>query len=349
MEPLLPQPVEIRVANSTYIKTLVFAAVALLLWQMLPMILLFYVALLLAAVFMPVVKYLEKTRLGRGTGVFISAILLLALLSSVIFLLMPALAEQISNLTTNLPKVQSDILNSVPEGTPRSSLEKLFSFRSLQNSEKLVGHLMVAGEYALGGLSSFLLILIFSVYILADGPRAFEWIVAFFGEEDRRKCDQSSREISDVMFAYVIGQGLTSLACGVYAFIVLSCLHVPAALTLALLAGIFDILPVLGFFCSGIPAVLLALSVSTSTALWVFVAYVLYHVIENYFLVPKIYGNRLQLSGLAVLAAFLLGGIVGGIMGAVAILPLVASYPVIEKIWLKKYIRPRTLEVHAAT
>jgi len=101
------------------------------------------------------------------------------------------------------------------------------------------------------------------------------------------------------MFAYVLGQFITSCLVGVFAFTVLMVFKVPGALMLALLAALFDIVPILGFFCSGVPAVLLALSVSSSAAFWVAILYAIYHAIENYFIVPKVYGNRLRLSTLS--------------------------------------------------
>lgn len=337
---------ELHIPSVTLIKTLLFGLLAYLLWTILPVLLLFYIALLIAVIFMPFVERMGRTRFGRGIGITLSALAMVGVLSAVIFILMPALAEQISNLSTGFPQLQTSILDSVPAGVPRNSLQKLFTLHPFQNPENLFGHLIVAGEYALGGLSGFLLILIFSVYVLADGSQAYAWLRAYLKDEYRRKADESVREISKIMFAYVVGQGFTSLVCAIYAYVVLICFGVPGALMLAILAGIFDMLPVLGFFVSGVPAVLLALSVSTNAALGVLALYIFYHGLENYFIMPKIYGNRLKLSGIAVLGAFVIGALVGGVLGAVAILPLVASYPVIERIWLAKYVRRDAIRLH---
>ena len=84
-------------------------------------------------------------------------------------------------------------------------------------------------------------------------------------------------------------------------------LKVPAALLLAVLAGVFDFVPVLGFICSSVPAVVLALTVSPGVALIVAGLYVGYHLIENYYIGPKVFGGRLRLSHLAVILAFAVG------------------------------------------
>jgi predicted PurR-regulated permease PerM len=115
----------------------------------------------------------------------------------------------------------------------------------------------------------------------------------------------------------------------------LSLAGVPAALMLALLAAVFDFVPVLGLLCAGVPAVLLALTRSATLAALVVVLYLGYHAIENYFLAPRIYGNRLRLSHTAVLLSFAAGAMLAGVVGAIVALPLAATYPCIEQIWFE--------------
>jgi predicted PurR-regulated permease PerM len=118
----------------------------------------------------------------------------------------------------------------------------------------------------------------------------------------------------------------------------LTILKVPAALLLAALAGICDFVPVLGFIVSAVPAVLLALTVSVTTALIVGAIYVAYHAVENYLIAPHVYGDRLRLSNLAVLLAFAVGAGLFGVIGALLALPIAAMYPCIEDIWLRDYL-----------
>jgi hypothetical protein len=80
----------------------------------------------------------------------------------------------------------------------------------------------------------------------------------------------------------------------------------------------------------------------------VLAAYVGYHVVESYFLVPRIYGARLRLSTLAVLLALLVGTTLQGLIGAVLVLPLVAAYPIIERIWLHDYLSSEVIHDHSA-
>ena len=123
-------------------------------------------------------------------------------------------------------------------------------------------------------------------------------------------------------------------------------LHVPAALVLGLLAGILDLIPVLGFLVFTGTAMLVAASVSAASALTVLMAYSAYHFVENYYLVPRVYGGQLRLSMVAVLLAFAVGGELGGVLGALIALPVAAAYPAVERIWLRDYLAADTVAEH---
>jgi predicted PurR-regulated permease PerM len=94
--------------------------------------------------------------------------------------------------------------------------------------------------------------------------------------------------------------------------------------------------------------VLLAFTVSPASAAVVLGGYVLYHLLETYLIVPRFYGSTLRLSTLVVLLALIVGGTLQGILGSVIILPLVAAYPIIERIWLRDYLAREVLADHTA-
>jgi predicted PurR-regulated permease PerM len=123
-------------------------------------------------------------------------------------------------------------------------------------------------------------------------------------------------------------------------------LKVPAALVLAIIAGLFDFIPVIGFLLSLAITALLAATVSTTTVIAVVAFYLIFNAVENYFIVPKIYGRELEMSKLAVLLAVAVGGQLGGVMGALLALPVAAMYPIIERIWLRDRLADDTVDIH---
>jgi len=139
---------------------------------------------------------------------------------------------------------------------------------------------------------------------------------------------------------------LTSTLAVICAYIAMRLLHVPAALLLALITAVFDLLPVIGIFMSAIPAILLGLTVSTWVGVGVALFHATYNIIENYYITPKVYGHELRLSDLAVILALAIGGALAGVVGALVFLPIVALYPAVERIWLRNAIAPETVQDH---
>jgi predicted PurR-regulated permease PerM len=150
------------------------------------------------------------------------------------------------------------------------------------------------------------------------------------------------------MFGYVVGNAATSLFATGFVLILLSVLHVPAAFLLALLAGVFDFLPVIGFPLSAAPAILLGMTVSGRTVVIIAGLYVAYHTFENYVIAPRVYGDKLKLSNLAVVLAFAVGAQIGGVIGALIALPVAAVYPSVERIWLRDQLGEQVVEEHRA-
>ena len=179
------------------------------------------------------------------------------------------------------------------------------------------------------------------MYLLLDGRRTYQWLVGFAPAAQRPRVHETAACARVVIAAYVRGNVITSLISVVVTWIALAAMRVPAAFVLALLAGLLDFVPVVGFILSAAPAVLLGFAVSPMVALGVALVYVLYNVFENYYIQPKVYGRELRLSDLAVIAAFLVGAELGGVMGALIALPLAGLYPTVERIW---FDRPGTTD-----
>jgi predicted PurR-regulated permease PerM len=331
----------------TYLGVFVAAFVGYCLYLLWPFLLLLLLATLIAVTLNPLVKYLER-RCPRWLAIFAITSGLIVVITAGIALLVPPLVEQAQSLSKGLPEMKEKVVAQIPTSWGgRQLLEK--NFRNPLADEKWVKHLLSAGESAVGAVASGILLLILSIYLLVDGARTYEWTLAYFSKENQEKLNATAKGVSEVIFAYTGGQAITSLLASIFTFIVLTIFKVPAALVLAILAGVFDVLPIVGFFMAVIPAILLALTVSPGAALGTGALYVAYHAIENYLIVPKIYGDRLQVSGLIVLITLVVAGSVAGVLGAIVILPIVASYPIIERIWLKERVGSKAVIQHSTS
>ena len=335
-----PLDIALRVPAATIAKLLVAAGLVFVLVRLLPALVLVFVAVLLAVALDPAVRFLERRGLSRSLSVAVLAVVALGAAAAFLALVMPPLVSQSVDFFQHLRDYRNIATTRLHANYPvlAGVVDQVFDVPASPDVAKSLKEPLAWGRVVVRAIEAIVLTLAVSLYLLLDGKRTYAWLLAYVPRRHRRKMALTMPEVSDVVTAYMQGQAITSAIAGAYAFAVLSLLGVPAALPLSLLAAICDILPILGIFVSTIPAVLFALTVSPLAAAAVLALYLLYHAIENSLIIPKIYGKRLRLSTLVVLLALIVGGTVGGVAGAVLILPLVAAYPIVERVWLRDYL-----------
>jgi predicted PurR-regulated permease PerM len=342
-----PQRIEVHIPLSTYLQVACALLCAYAVYVLWPLLLLVFLALFLAVTLNAFVDWLDSKRITHWVSLLLVIGGVGTALGVGMALLIPALINQAANFSHNFPQLRAEVLDQIPVGWGvRNNLAHLLDTANWSAADPWLGHFVSAGGVAINGISEIALVLVIGLYLLIDGAGTYEWLLAFFSPLHRRKLRITGQEISEVIFGYVAGQVITSMLVMIFTYLVLSVLQVPGALTLAILAGILDILPILGFIISTVPAFLLALTVSPKTALIVLILYLAFHVLENYFIVPRVYGKNLRLSTLTVLLGLLVGVLLAGIAGSLAALPLIASYAAIERIWLKPFLRDGVSEKH---
>jgi len=342
-----PQRVEVHIPWVTFIKVFAALLTAYAIYVLWPLLLLVFLALFLAVTLHAFVDWLDDKGLQHWASLLVVIGGLLTALVVGLALIVPTLVDRATAFSQSLPQLYAEAIKQLPvSGGLRLNIEHLLDSANWPAAYTWLGNFWSAGGVALSGISETVLLLVIALYLVIDGSKSYEWLLAFFSPLKRAKLRLTSVEISRVIFGYVTGQFITSALVTVYAFVVLSVLNVPGALMLALLAGLLDVLPIVGFIIATVPAFLLALSVSPRTALIVVGMYLLFHAVEAYYIVPKVYGKHLRVSTLTVLLGLLAGVLLAGIPGALAALPVLASYAAIERIWLKPFLRDGVSEKH---
>jgi predicted PurR-regulated permease PerM len=321
---------------------LLLSAILIALW---PMIELLVLAILIAVALYPFIRAAEARGFSRGFGLLIASALLLAFSVGFFVFLGPMLLKQTASAIDNVPQLKEELLSHLPAHGRINEMANE-TIDAVTGARPLVSKALDLGKTAIIGVFDFGLIVVLAIYLMADGPRLLRWVIVFFPARHRPKISEAVREMSGLIVAYIIGQFITSGLAGVYVFIMLSFLHVPDALLLGVVAAVFDVLPIIGFFLAVLPAMAMGLTVSSSAAIMVFLFYGAYHLLENYFIVPKVYGKKLELSTLAVLLAIMGAGLLAGLPGPIAILPFVAAYPAIERLFLAEKFAPDTVRKH---
>lgn len=302
-----------------------------------------FIAVLLAMTLDPLVLWLERRRVVRPLGSVIVTLALVALAGAILWAAVPVAAEQSQLVAGRISDFGRQLSDHLP-GPLQAAIHRASSGRD--GIGPFVARATSLGASLLRGATSAVLGLALTLYLLIDGRRTYAYVLAYVPLRQRRRVGETAEEVQRIVSAFVAGNVLTSVLAAVFVFVLLMVLRVPAALVLALLAGVFDFLPVIGFILSVAPAVLLALTVSTTAALTVAAAYAAYHLVESYYITPKVYGDRLELSDVAVLIAFAIGFELGGVIGALLALPVAAAYPTVERLWLAERLGRHVVEEH---
>jgi predicted PurR-regulated permease PerM len=338
----VPDPTRrfVDVSAATFARLLgfvVLVALWLSLWQW---VLLLVVAIYLAVALDPAVTWLAARRIRRGMTAPLLAVTIAGAVIGFGYFAGASLVEQGRLLGERVQEMQDTIVERVPAPL----LDVLPSVG--EASSRFGAYFLTLGRAAASGVLSIAVALVLTVYLLLDGRRTYDWIVAFAPRARRPRVQRTAEATRRAIVAYVRGNVATSVLTALVTFVVLWALGVPAALLLSLLAGVFDFVPVLGILLSLVPAALLAATVSPAVLIAVTAFYLLYNAVENYYIAPKVYGHELRLSDLAVIGAFAVGAELGGVVGALVALPLAAIYPAVEQEWLADRLGRDVVEDH---
>ena len=295
-------------------------------WLLRDALLLLYVSALCAVVLMPVVQAVEKLHIGRWQPRKVFAVLVMVLAVSAVltgfgFLAIPPVARdlyQLSSQPAALPKLMGR-LHDVPF---------LGKIDTGELGVRLQSFAAQAAEYILlsvrawaGKLANLVTGIILTVYFILEGDRAYGWFLSFVSPHHRARLDQTLRRAGRRMGKWLLGQASLMLILGVCSTAVYALLNIRYAYALGVLTGLLNVIPVLGAAVTIVLVLIVAAIDSWTRVAGVAIFYIVYIQIENSYLTPRIMQNRVNLPGLAIIVALLLGFELGGVAGALVSVP----------------------------
>ena len=321
------------VAGITFRASLVVVGVILasyLLYQLRLLLILVFLAILLAAGLYGVSRFLERF-LPRILAVFVTYALLVGLFVLVLFLIFPPLVRQVVEFVDDLPAIADrlregtvaliDSITGQP-GTGEEIVDTLTE--GAQDAAPELGSLLSVPLTLASIVTNTLVVLFLSALMLIERDRARGWVLEFVEERDREAVIGVSRNALLRLGAYVRGQLLVMAIIGFGSTLGMWVLGVPFAVPLGALSFITAAIPLAGAFIAGIPIVLVALTVSPGTALLMGAWLVVLQQLEGSVITPYIQGRIVNLSAIAVLLGVLAGTSIAGIVGGIIAIPLVA-------------------------
>ena len=289
-------------------------------------------ASLLAGAALPICRHLEK-RLPTTPAALLALAVLLAGAAMMVLLLFPPLMAQLRALGESLPALTENLQAAInrcillleEKGIDLSALRDGLLARLSEAAGSLVSRAMGLLTTLIGSLSKVLLAPLAAFYLLRDRRRIAAWLTLLLPVKHRARGVRAAREMKRETAAFFRGQLILSAAVGSMTSAALALLRVPGWLLLGALMGVLELVPYIGPVIAGVPAVLLALQSGLGRALWAFAALVVIQEVEGAILAPRLVGDATALHPLAVLLLVSAGGMLGGALGMVAVIPAVVS------------------------
>ncbi|HEX2742449.1 MAG TPA: AI-2E family transporter [Rubrobacter sp.] len=326
-----------RVVAVALLTAAVVLGAFVLLWQVRTFIGWFVIALFLAAVLNPAVNWLQQRHrlIKRPLAIGLTYLGVLVALLVVVGIFVPVLVDQINGfikfVTTaaNAPEGPTEYIKGLAKDNGLGGLFQRFSDQldelRKQLGEVLQNLLSASGQIAIGlagALAALATVLTLTFFLILGSERYVNAGVGLFPERHqplvRRLLSQSAGAIS----GYITGNLAISVICGVTTFVVLILLGMPYAAPLALLVAVLDLIPLVGATLGGVLLVLVGLFVEPWKAVVLLVFVLVYQQVESNFLQPIVYSKAVQLNGLVILIALLVGGQLLGIPGALLAIPV---------------------------
>jgi predicted PurR-regulated permease PerM len=306
----------------------------------------FIVGLLLVYLLDPAVERLEQLGLPRSAAILLVYVIVVVVVAELLVLAIPPLVQQIGQFFGDTPKLAAlvqeqltrlrtayealDIPVDVRAAIDRSMAQLGQSSGAINPGIVLPVFNSVAGLVA--SLFGYVIIPVWIFYLLKDRPSltiAFDQSLPPEWREDTWAVIRiAERVFGQWVRGLVVLGGSVAIATFV-GLVILGQTVDPVfarfALFLALLAGLLELLPIIGPIIAAVPVILLGATASPQATIAAFFLTLAIQQLENYFLVPKIQGDAVKLHPSAVMFSLIIGAAIAGLLGAILALPITAT------------------------
>lgn len=307
--------------------TFALAFACYLAWRVHDVLILLYVSALFAVVLTPVVRGISRMRIGKwspGRGISMLILFLGVALAAALFIgfALPPVLHDLSSVVKDLPERAPQMLIKLKHLPFASRIDINALNAKVQGAVSgIAGSIFGYVSDWASGLARVVTGLVLTIYFMLEGETAYHWVLSFFPIPQRERLNRTLLKADARMGKWLVGQASLMLILGVSSTIVFEIMHIRYAYALGVLMGVFNIIPVVGALISMSLVILAAATDSVGKVIGVCVFYAIYVNVENSYLTPKIMKSSVDLAGLAVIVALLLGSEFEGVLGAMVAIP----------------------------
>jgi predicted PurR-regulated permease PerM len=308
------------------------------------MLVLIGVAFFLALGLEPAASWFVNRGLRRWLATTLVFVVFLAALGAFVAAAIPPLAQQAGDLIHQVPhylQQAQDHSSAIGRLNDRFHLQRRVTDAINSSGGSALNGVVSAGTAIFGALADSLIAIILTVYFLVDMPRIRTTIYRLVPHTRRPRAILIGDEVFSKVGAYVLGNVLISVITGAATFIWLIVFGVPYPLLLAIFVALLDLVPIVGSTIAGVIVAAVALTVSFPVCIATIAFFVVFRLVEDYLLTPRIIGRAVKVPALITVVAVLVGGALLGIVGALVAIPIAAALQLLTE----EVLYPRLDEV----
>jgi predicted PurR-regulated permease PerM len=325
--------INVHITSGSILTTLLFLALAALLWFLRDIVLILLTAVVIASAMEPAVRFFTRRKVNRILAVILMYLLVAGIFLSALLLFLPPLLGDAASFLARLPETLSSLNVSevtggfLPWGNVGAQLSSADLLRNISTAlSDTTGGVFTTVSAFFGGLTSFVLIVVFSFYFSVQETGVDDFLRVVTPIKEQAYVLHLWKRSQDKIGKWMQGQLMLGLIVGVLLYLGLTILGIPNALLLAVLAGLFELIPVFGQILAAIPALAIAFTDGGFTALLLVGGlYLVVQQFEAHLIYPVVVKKVVGVPPLLVILALIVGAKLAGFLGILLSVPIAAA------------------------
>ena len=306
-------------------------------------------ALFIALGLDPLVSFLERHKWKRSLAILTVLAGVLGAFTGLVFAIIPVVTDQITTLVKQLQTIiptvfttgfRDDLQDAVPWLDVDTVFTQVDSFLKNLDVLSIGGGVLAAGVNIANAVFGTIIVLILTLYFVSSLASIKRGLFQLVPASKRARFVDLAEQVSASVGRFVMGQGALAIVNGVLSFILLTFVfQVKYSALLAFIAVLGSLIPLVGTLSASVVITLgvLLFEGPSFQVVAVGIYYLVYMQVEAYVISPRIMNSAVQVPGVVVVIAALVGGTLLGVLGALVAIPVAASVLLI----IKQVVVPR--------
>lgn len=319
------QKITVDISTQSVFKIFGVLLLILFLYVVRDVIAIFLIATIIVTALSPLVTQLKKFKIPRALSVITFYVIFFGTLGLLIYSIIPQLAGQVKEISKDIPQFVEQLNQTFGQIPQHEQIAEAFQNSLRSFSDNLTGsasNIFAPLFSVFGGLVTFFVILVLTLYMSVAEDEIKTFFQSIFPKRHAKRVEVSIEKVQAKIGEWVRGEFILMFAVGTLSFLGLWLLGVKFALTLAVIAGILELIPFIGPTISAIPAAFIGFTQSPFLGFAVIALYVVIQQFENHILVPKIMEKTTGISPVVVVLAILVGAKLLGFLGVLLAVPI---------------------------